>query len=325
MFEITAPGGETIEIPGTREEDRDYFTPAQVGDALAYYRAEGYVVVRGLIPPDLCEAAMAAFAEEVKPYKGHIYRQTTARPEKNVFTPEGFVLNPVLNLQDLDRAMLGKVRRAAMSILTHTAVQDVLQAVFDGAPKLVQSMYFEGNSATWPHQDTYYLDSERVGTMIAGWFALEDIRPGAGRFFVYPKSQLIDMAKNGGDFDIAFHHDRYKELITELVRGMECRAPFLAQGDVLFWNAKTIHGSLETRQPQFSRSSLTAHYIPECTRLLQFQSRLRPERLKRMNGMTVHAPKDQKALRNRAILFVESSFPGTFQTVKRLAIKAHTR
>ena len=37
-------------------------------------------------------------------------------------------------------------------------------------------MYFEGNSATWEHQDTYYLDSEKVGCMIAGWIALENIK-----------------------------------------------------------------------------------------------------------------------------------------------------
>jgi hypothetical protein len=45
--------------------------------------------------------------------------------------------------------------------------------------KLVQSMYFEGNPATWAHQDTYYLDSEHTGAMTAAWFAVEDIKPGA--------------------------------------------------------------------------------------------------------------------------------------------------
>ena len=60
---------------------------------------------------------------------------------------------------------------------------------------IVQSMYFEGNSVTWEHQDSYYLDDEITGTMIAGWIALEDIECDAGRFFICPKSHLFDYAK----------------------------------------------------------------------------------------------------------------------------------
>lgn len=39
-------------------------------------------------------------------------------------------------------------------------------------------------------------------------------------------------------------------------------APALAKGDVLFWNSRTIHGSLATRDTGRSRKSLTAHYLP---------------------------------------------------------------
>src|SRR5258708_19432794 len=117
--------------------------------------------------------------------------------------------------------------------------------------KLVQSMYFEGNPVTWAHQDTYYLDAEQIGRMTAAWFAMEDIAPGAGRFFIYPKSHLIDITKNGGDFDVAFHHDRYKKLIIDVIRrhGLECPAPALRQGHVLFLAAKTLHRTPHTPHP----------------------------------------------------------------------------
>jgi phytanoyl-CoA hydroxylase len=42
----------------------------------------------------------------------------------------------------------------------------------------------------------------------------------------------------------------------------EVVAPALKKGDVLFWNSRTIHGSLPTIDRSFSRKSLTAHYIP---------------------------------------------------------------
>jgi phytanoyl-CoA hydroxylase len=193
--------------------------------------------------------------------------------------------------------------------------------------KLVQSMYFDGNPVTWPHQDTYYLDAEEIGRMTAAWIAVEDIAPVAGRFFIYPKSHLIDMAKNGGDFDIAFHHERYKELVKNVIRGHQlvCLAPALRKGDVLFWAAKTIHGSLQTTEPRRSRRSFTAHFIPDRSRFLQYQTRVKPLNTELVNGMRVHHPKDLSKPINRAVLFVETRLPRTFQMAKKAAIKLVTR
>ena len=94
---------------------------------------------------------------------------------------------------------------------------------------------------------------------------------------------------------------------------------------MLFWSSKTIHGSLETKQPDRARSSFTAHYIPESSRLLQFQSRFRGLQVERINGMPVHKPKDLSRLSRRAVFWIETTFPGAFQTAKKLAIKVLTR
>ena len=326
MFEIPAPTGDTVSIPDTPWEDRPYFRSI---DTVAhdYLNEEGYVVVRGLLQATDCERIRRAFADEVKPYPGFLYRQTTARAERNQVNAHGHVMNPLVNLQDLDRQRFARLRRHALDAFTAPSVVAALRAVFGEDPKLVQSMYFEGNSATWAHQDTYYLDSERIGTMAAAWFALEDIHPGAGRFYVYARSHRIDLAKNGGDFDVAFHHDRYKKLIVELIRTqrLELRAPALEAGDVLLWNAKTIHGSLPTRGTSNTRQSLTAHYIPCSHRFLSLQSFIRPLRLIEHNGIQVHCPKDQQRLHNRLTLLVESRLPGPFYLAKRLAVKAATR
>jgi phytanoyl-CoA hydroxylase len=326
MFRIPAPTGDEALIPQSSSEDREYFTAVDER-ARAYLEEEGYVVLRGLLTREACADIRRAFAEEVKPYPGFLYRQTTARAERNQVNAHGHVMNPLLNLQDLDRQHFVRLRRRTLDAFTAPTVVAALRAVFGEDPKLVQSMYFEGNSATWAHQDTYYLDSERVGSMVAGWFALEDIHPGAGRFYVYARSHRIDLAKNGGDFDVAFHHDRYKKLIVELIRAqrLELRAPALAAGDVLLWNAKTIHGSLPTRGTTNTRQSLTAHYIPKSHRFLQLQSRIKPLALAEHNGIQVHCPKDQQRLQNRVTLFIESYLPGPFYLAKRLAVKAATR
>jgi phytanoyl-CoA hydroxylase len=326
-FPITESAGRSIKIPATISEDYSYFTLDQADEIRRYYDENGYVVIRNLIPRDLCAAAMAEFNAEVKPYKGFIYRQATANPERHVFTKHGHMLNSILNVQSLDSRRFPRFRNVGIAVITHRNAQAVVRNILGEPGKLVQSMYFEGNPVTWAHQDTYYLDAEQIGRMTAAWFAMEDIAPGAGRFFIYPKSHLIDITKNGGDFDVAFHHDRYKKLIIDVIRnhGLECRAPALQQGDALFWAAKTMHGSLETTEPHHARSSYTAHYIPDSSRFLQFQARIRGLVLTPMNGMNVHVPKDLSRPSRRAMFWVETTFPKTFQSVKKIAIKLCTR
>jgi len=324
MHAITSPTGERFDIPATAAEDPSGFAfddPA----AVDYYRENGYVLYRNLIGAELCEHVMQEFRRTVMPYDGFIYRQTNAKPERNQIR-DGFVMNPILNIQDLPTDHFSAYKQACLNVFTAAKMQKVAAELLDDRPKLVQSMHFHGNSATWAHQDTYYLDSEHIGAMCGAWIALEEIQPGAGRFFVYPKSHRIDVAKHGGNFDIAFHHDRYKALIIDIIRdeGLECCAPWMDTGDVLFWNSKTIHGSLETNQSGCSRASLTCHLIPEADNFLQFQTRNKRLYLSEINGMKINKPKDQDQLKNRAMLYVESHFPRTFDLAKRTAIKVLT-
>jgi phytanoyl-CoA hydroxylase len=322
-YPLTDNTGSPLEVPLRPADDYAYFIPAEGAAARAYYEEYGYVVLRGLVPAAQLDGANAAFDREVLPSKRWIYRQATANPERHVLTAHGHMLNSILNLQSLDPRHYAAFRGAAEQVLTHPAMQGALQALLGEPGKLVQSMYFHGNPSTWPHQDTYYLDSEHIGAMTAAWIAAEDIAPGAGRFFVYPGSHRIDMRRNGGDFDIAFNHERYKKLVVDIIRGqqLECRAPALARGDVLFWNGKTIHGSLPTSQPEHSRRSLTAHYIPRSHRFLQHQSRIKPMAYDEVNGMQLARPKDQASPKARAVMFVETRFPTTFRTAKKLALK----
>jgi phytanoyl-CoA hydroxylase len=314
-------------IPSTEQDDRPYFRLGQGPTIRRYYEENGYVVLRRLLPTQLCDAAVEAFTTHVKPFSGYIYRQASANPERHEFTSEGHMLNTILNIQSLDRRYFSAFRESGLALMTHENIKRAICGLIGAPGKLVQSMYFDGNPETWPHQDTYYLDAEETGRMTAAWIALEDIAPGAGRFFIYPTSHLIDMVKNGGDFDIAFHHQRYKELVKRIIREqqLECRVPALSKGDVLFWSAKTIHGSLRTTEPRLSRRSFTAHFIPEGSRFRQYQSRIKPLALEAINGMYVHHPKDLSKLSNRAVFFIETRFPRAFQLAKKTAIKFVTR
>lgn len=325
FFNISSPDGSEIAILVKVDDAFDpYLNLTNEAAIRDYYEQKGYVVFRNLIPDELCDQARLAFEQEVKPYQGYLYRQpSSGEPEKHMFTKSGYVLNSILSIQDLNRKTFPQFREHSLSILTHSQMYDAVKTILDEPGKLVQSMYFEGNPSTWAHQDTYYLDSAKIGRMTAAWIAVEDIQPGAGRFYIYPGSHKIDMVKNGGDFDIAFNHSKYKSLILDVIKkyGLECRAPAMRKGDVLFWSAKTIHGSLETSQPNHSRCSFTAHFIPESTGFLQFQSIEKPLNLRKINSFQVHHPKDQNSIKNQAILRLESQFPKTFKIMKRSVIK----
>jgi phytanoyl-CoA hydroxylase len=329
LFATKGFDGNEVLIPSAVDDAADPYLKLGSDAAIKkYYADNGYVVIRNAIPAELCQRVRGTFEKEVKGYRGNLYRQPSGgRSEVHKYTPAGFVENSILNVHDLSTRQFGAFRSESLEVLTHASIQKAVKVLLDEPGQIVQSMYFEGNPNTWPHQDTYYLDSEQLGSMVAVWVAIEDIRPGAGRFYVYPGSHKIDMMKNGGKFDVAFNHDRYKKLMVSVLEtsGIAVNAPALRRGDMLFWNSKTIHGSLPTTQPQYSRSSFTGHYIPESHRFIQFQSRIRAFQNERVNNVRVNHPKDQDRLTNRAVLGLETTFPKSYQAVRNAAIKIVTR
>lgn len=312
-------------VPETQSEDPSPgFDLSEKGAIADYYKENGYVVVRGLIAPEDCQHMRELWGSEVKPSRAHIYRQATARAERHRFNAKGWVMNPILNLQSIDPILYPNFRKYAVEqILTAPRLVEGFGILFDEKPKIVQSMYFEGNSATWEHQDSYYLDSELVGSMAAAWLALEDIDAVAGRFFVCPKSHLIDLGRQNGSNNIADRHEEYIQTVVSKIRelDLEIRAPRLCRGDVLFWNAWTIHGSLDSHSGLHSRSSVTCHAIPQSHRFLQLQSIVRSLNLKEINGIQVHHPKDLAMMLNRLVLLVESHTPWLFYPLKKFAVK----
>jgi phytanoyl-CoA hydroxylase len=232
-----------------------------------------------------------------------------------------------MNIQDLESDKYGNFQSLGMQILTHINIKSTLHALMQEEAIVAQTMYFEGNPVTWPHQDKDYLDANKPGAMVAAWVAVEDIQPGAGRFYVYPGSHKIDIEKIGKNLNIILDREAYKNLVVDTINehNLECKAPALRKGDVLFWHGKTIHGSLSTTQPQFSRSSFTAHYMPVSRSLLQLQVRQKKLKLREVNGMKVNFPKDQNKLANKLIFLIETTFPTIFKRVKSTAIKMHNK
>ena len=324
MIELTTPRGLPVKVPEDPSEDASArFEVGHWQAAKEYYEENGYVIFRSVIAPELCDRIRDLWDTEVKPYTGYMYRQTTARAEKHSKNENGWIMNPILNLQSVDPRKFPNFRKfATESILANARLRDTLSVLLNDAPKIVQSMYFEGNSETWEHQDSYYLDSETIGEMCGVWLAVEDISATAGRFFICPQSQRIRLKDHSLLNNIASNHEAYISSVVDEIRNrsLEIRAPALLKGDVLFFNALTIHGSLKSQDDKHPRSSITCHVIPLSKNFLQFQTRVMKLKVSELNGTSIFKPKDLASLKNRAILFIESHFPAQFYWLKNKAI-----
>lgn len=325
MIELRTPRGLKVAVPQQASEDPSLkHSLADTAAIHSYYAENGYVVVRNLIADEDCAHIRALWEQEVKPSRAFIYRQATAKAEQHVLNHQGWVMNPVLNLQSMDPRKFPHFRAFSTDrILTAAPLARAFEALLGERPKIVQSMYFEGNSATWEHQDSYYLDSEKVGCMAGAWIALEDIAATAGRFFICPQSHRVDLGRQRYQNNIADNHEKYIRSVVQRVEelGLTIRAPRLCRGDVLFWNSWTIHGSLDSQDPRCARSSITCHAIPQSHRFMQLQTRIRrlPKRI--INGIEVLCPKDLAKPRNRAVLHLEARHPKVYYGVKRTGVR----
>jgi len=251
---------------------------------LEKYEEFGYVIVRKLIQPSLCDELVTAFSQEVKPFSGPLLRQASARPGPHLFTTGGFVANALLGVQDLVEPCFRQFRTRAIDVMAGQHTQKIIRDLLIDTPLLVESMYFESTLIGVPlHADGDYMDSDVPG-MLGAWFALEDIAPLAGRFVLVPRSHRLE--KGASRAAAAYHDFRSRQARTSatmnsdmrtnikrrleeaallhraiLDSGLSLVAPMLERGDAVFWSAGLIHGSLPPESRDQSRNSLTAHYI----------------------------------------------------------------
>jgi phytanoyl-CoA hydroxylase len=141
LYTIPNSNGGDIAVPAAEGDDDRYFTLDQPDGIRKYYDEYGYVVLRRLLPQTLCDRAARSYETEIKPFTGFFYRQASGNPERHVFSKEGFMLNPILNVQSLDRRRFAEFRQAGLDLLTHPNMQSAVSLILGEPGKPVQSMY----------------------------------------------------------------------------------------------------------------------------------------------------------------------------------------
>jgi phytanoyl-CoA hydroxylase len=207
----------------------------------------------------MIDRVVQRYLRDIVPSDYPFFRQNTNVYEPNKLTEHGYVKQSFLDIHDYGK--FSEFSRYAREIFTSDAIRAALKSITGiDSFNLMQTMLFDANTETIPHQDWWYLDTVPNGHLLGAWIALEDIDERAGRFFVMPKSVTVD--RHSDTRDLA--HSEWLKRIGQYVEEHrdQIAAPAMKKGDVLFWNSRTVHGSLATRDPRFSRKSLTAHYMP---------------------------------------------------------------
>ena len=222
------------------------------------YEREGWVVVKKLIPIEKIQESLEGL-HRIKTKRPPILTQNShewTRPK----IENGQMLN---SIQSPSKHLhLGKSRKSIINVISDQSISDALKIV-TGHSTFVQwqDMLFDKSTGTADHFDSYYLDTSPNGNMVAAWIALEDIHADAGPFFTISQSQeerLNNIALKG------LPHADFVARCFAMSKANDSRryTATLEKGDVLLWNALTLHGADEPENDSKTRKSITCHYYP---------------------------------------------------------------
>lgn len=240
------------------------FLSNQIKEIKSYYEEYGYVVVKNVISDEQIADFKQGY-DTLKNTKNYYFlTQDTNRIEKLIVNDQGFIEHSLLN--PIDLVFPKNFQQSALNIIASNSVSQLLSLLTDRQRHTIwQTMFFDKSTGTVAHHDHYYLDTDPPGNLVACWFALETIHEDAGPFFVIPKSHKgAFIPKNPDVPEFSDHEDFVKKMQNLIQEQNYSPEPMLLEkGSVLFWHPFLIHGALKNINPEYSRKSFTAHYLPE--------------------------------------------------------------
>ena len=207
-------------------------------EQIEHYFREGYVIVRGLVPPrrlsPVSEKALALVEDEAS-FQPHIF--DLEKPEAN---------DPVLHAPFLDEAVI-----------------EVVEQIFSG-PALAYYGFLSilpaktGKGLPW-HQDNQY--TQFHGLALNAFIAIDRVEPEMGQLWVVPRSHTRGtMPAVDADAETGTHH---RTIDFEPSDGL-CLPTFEA-GDTVIFDRNTLHRSLRNNT-DLPRICYAAQFVAEHAR-----------------------------------------------------------
>lgn len=228
-------------------------------DAYRSLLDEGYGVVCGAVPADLCDRALAAIAALKARHPdivagnadafGHLYR----------------VVNLHLAIEQL-----------AEAFATSRPGLEVCDRFLQAQTALYTSLYYERGSEQGLHRDTPYFCTSPAGKYLGVWLALDDVDGSNGPLRVVPRSHRlppIDVEALARELfgrsdavpsNSVVAWDRYQAEVARQAEqhGLVPRDVHVRRGDVIIWHPELLHGGAPHLAKDRSRRSLVMHVTP---------------------------------------------------------------
>ena len=317
-----------VKVPENKEENKSpsFSAVEELEKSFKYYKANGYVIIKDILKDEEVNQLLFAWNKEIKTHKGYLIRQNAAKPEKNIFNEKNWIMNSLQHIQTLPTKQFPNLTSSFIGFFCENKkLADLISFYIKGKPMLVQSMFFEGNTTTPAHYDSFYLDDETIGQMAGCWVALEDIFWNAGRFFICPKSHLnkeFYSSQNQKLDEEGLSLDAFLENNIQAIKknNYEVRAPFLRKGEILIWNSLTIHGSLQDINPENSRASITMHFTRTDKKFRQtYDKKLTYLKVEEKKYINIHRLYSYNLI-FKLSMFLEVKFPRLKEKIKKFLL-----
>jgi hypothetical protein len=232
---------------------------------LSRWLHDGYVILEGAVPIEVCEAVKADLREAFD----------HGDPRLHVLAPGDHFGRPLEPRTDMHSMRVNDIYvhyESGRRALFAEPVLHFLRLIFDASPLLLQSLSFESGSGQGYHRDTAYVVVDPPLALAASWLALEDVQPGSGELTYYEGSHRVEGLLFDDEYkcwnpgrDGAEAHDRFMaELVSRSeAAGMPRRTLLAREGDVLIWSADLAHGGAPVEDPSSTRRSLVGHWCPD--------------------------------------------------------------
>jgi len=254
--------------PIARPADRAYERYRVSVREYVTFHQQGFVVVRGLVPPDDV-ADLGSHVEDL------IYGRCTV---PGLEPPPAGASVAEIEKRYLRIHMLHRVLEIHERFLLHPRILDVLEALIGPDLLAMQSMLFikpPGGAGQGYHQDSYYIPTV-PDTLCGAWLAIDraDEQNGCMWFTVGSQHEPIyptidHRGRNHGDaladltaVENVSNTDESVNTLSRIGRKYEGRevAAIADPGDVVFFAGHILHRSHQNRSPNRFRRSFVGHY-----------------------------------------------------------------
>lgn len=222
--------------------------PKDVKLIRAEFERDGFVIVRGLLPPEEVDLIRNRFEEiwsqgvpgQFEQHDGD-FQNSCEKGYPRVIHPHRF--------DELSKRYLLDPR-----------LIEIVRELLDDEPVAAQTMYYwkpPGTKGQAPHQDNLYLQADDRAGCLAAWVAIDPCDQENGGLILVPGSHKLELLCPGqADPALSFfdQHVATPEGLDEVAAQME-------PGDVVFFSGNTIHGSGPNLSEDRCRRSFICHYI----------------------------------------------------------------